>query len=188
MTRSPSPSLMPRTPIESRPLNTRTSVTGKRMHWPFAVVSSTSASSVQIWTSTMSSPSSSFIAILPARLTCAKSRQLVAPDRAARRREHHVERRPVGLVLRQWHDRRDALALLERQHVDQRLAARLRRRKRQAPDLFLVDLAARGEEQHRRMGRGDEQPRRRNPRRASACRSGPCRRAVARDRSRAARA
>ena len=50
------------------------------------------------------------------------------------------------------------LALLERQDVDQRLAARLRRRQRQPPDLFLVDLAARGEEQHRRMRRGDEQP------------------------------
>ena len=30
--------------------------------------------------------------------------------------------------------------------------------KRQPPDLFLVDLAARGKEQHRRMGRGDEEP------------------------------
>ena len=39
-----------------------------------------------------------------------------------------------------------------------RLAARLRRRLRQPPDLLLVDLAARGEEQHRRMRRGDEQP------------------------------
>ena len=33
----------------------------------------------------------------------------------------------------------------------------LRRRQRQAPDLLLIDLAARGEEQHRRMGVGDEQ-------------------------------
>ena len=41
-------SAMPRTPIEVRPVNTRTSGTGKRMHWPPAVVSSTSSFSVQI--------------------------------------------------------------------------------------------------------------------------------------------
>ena len=51
------------------------------------------------------------------------------------------------------------LALLERQDVDQRLAARLRRRQRQPPDLLLVDAAVRGEEQHRRVRIGDEQPR-----------------------------
>ena len=38
------------------------------------------------------------------------------------------------------------------------LPRRVRRRHRQPPDLFLVDLAARREEQHRRMGRGHEQP------------------------------
>ena len=65
----------------------------------------------------------------------------------------------VALVLGQRHDRGDPLALIERQDVDQRLAARLRRRQRQPPDLLLVDLAARGEEQHRRMRGGDEQPR-----------------------------
>src|SRR4029453_2479831 len=70
--------------------------------------------------------------------------------RAARAGEHHVEIGPGRLVLRQRHDGGDALALLERQDVDQRLAARLRRRLRQPPDLFLVDLAERGEEQHRR--------------------------------------
>ena len=64
----------------------------------------------------------------------------------------------VALVLGQRHDGGDALALLERQDVDQRLAARLRRRQRQPPDLLLVDLAARGEEQHRRMRDGHEQP------------------------------
>ncbi len=56
------------------------------------------------------------------------------------------------------HDGGDVLALLQRQDVDQRLAARLRRRERQPPHLFLVDLAARGEEQHRRVGRRHEQP------------------------------
>ena len=84
--------------------------------------------------------------------------ELVAPHRAARRGEHDVERFPGRLVLRQRHDGGDALARLERQQVDQRLAARLRRRERQPPDLLLVDLPGRGEEQHRLMGRGDEQP------------------------------
>ncbi len=78
--------------------------------------------------------------------------ELVAAHRAAGRGEHHVELVPARLVLRQRHDRGDALALFERQEVDQRLAARLRRGKRQPPDLQLVDLAARGEEQHRRVG------------------------------------
>jgi hypothetical protein len=53
ITVSPCPKLMPRTPVESRPLNTRTSVTGKRMHCPPAVVSSTSSSAEQISTPTM---------------------------------------------------------------------------------------------------------------------------------------
>ena len=83
--------------------------------------------------------------------------QLVAPHGAAGGGEHHVEIRPARLVLGQRHDRGDALVLLERQDVDQRLAARLRRRERQPPHLLLVDLAARGEEQHRRVGVGDEQ-------------------------------
>ena len=38
--------------------------------------------------------------------------QLVAAHRAARRGEHHVELAPARLVLRQRHDRGDALALL----------------------------------------------------------------------------
>ena len=85
-------------------------------------------------------------------------RQLVAPHVAAGGGEHHVEIAPRGFVLRQRHDRGDAFALLQRQDVDQRLAATVRRRQRQTPHLLLVDLAARREEQHRRMGRGHEQP------------------------------
>ena len=77
ITRSSSASEMPRTPMESRPLNTRTSVTGKRMHWPFAVVINTSSCSVQVSTDTMPSPSSSFMAILPLRFTCTKSESLL---------------------------------------------------------------------------------------------------------------
>ena len=150
---------MPRTPIEVRPWNTRTSVTAKRMHWPCAVVSSTSSFSVQICTSTMPSPSSSFMAMMPERRTSTKSDSLLrrtVPLVVA----NITSRLPqVALVLGQRHDRGDELALLDRQDVDQRLAARLRRRDRQPPDLFLVDAAERGEEQHRRMRRGDEQPR-----------------------------
>ena len=77
MTRSPDARLMPRTPVESRPLKTRTSGTGKRMHWPSAVVSTTSSFSEQVATSTMRSPSSSFIAILPLRFTWMKSLSLL---------------------------------------------------------------------------------------------------------------
>ena len=77
MSLSPSSSAMPRTPIEVRPANTRTSVTGKRMHWPPAAVSSTSSVSVQICTFTMPSPSSSFIAMMPDGRTSEKSDSLL---------------------------------------------------------------------------------------------------------------
>src|SRR3981189_371988 len=119
---------MPRTPIEVRPWNTLTSVTGKRMHWPPAAVSSTSSCSVQICTSTIASSSSSFMAMMPER-------------RPSTKRDRAVLRCPCS----------------KGEYVDQRLAAAVRRRHRQPPDLFLVDLAARGEEQHRRMGRSHEQ-------------------------------
>ena len=77
ITRSPSARLMPRTPIEVRPWNTRTSVTAKRMHWPCAVVSSTSSFSEQTCTSTMPSPSASFMAMMPERRTSTKSDSLL---------------------------------------------------------------------------------------------------------------
>ena len=47
-----SPSVMPRTPTEFRPAKTRTSGTGKRTHWPAAVVSRMSWFSVQVSTET----------------------------------------------------------------------------------------------------------------------------------------
>ena len=99
------------------------------------------------------------MASLPARLTWAKSLSLLrltVPRVVANitSRDSQVE-----LVLGQGHDGGDALALLERQKIDQRLAARLRRRERQPPDLLLVDLSGGREEQHRLMGRGDEQAR-----------------------------
>ena len=134
-------------------------LTGKRMHWPELAVSSTSSLSVQVSTPRIASPSSSsFMAILPLRLTWTKSDSLLrrtVPRVVANMTSRSV---PLGLVLRQRQDRGDAVALLQRQHVAQGLAARLRVADRQAPDLFLVDDAARGEEQHRRMRVGDEQP------------------------------
>src|SRR6478752_2296324 len=77
ITVSPSASVIPRTPMEVRLWKTRTSVTGKRMHWPPAEVSRTSSRSVQIATFTMPSPSSSFMAIMPERRTSTKSESLL---------------------------------------------------------------------------------------------------------------
>ncbi len=82
--------------------------------------------------------------------------EAVAADIARPRREHELQVAPGLLVLRQRQDRRDGLALAERQKVDQRLARRLRGRGRQAPHLHAVGHAARGEEQHGRVGGGDE--------------------------------
>ena len=76
MTLSPSSIEIPRTPIEERPANTRTSGTAKRMHWPCAAVSRTSSFSEQICTSTMPSPSASFIAMMPDGRTSEKSESL----------------------------------------------------------------------------------------------------------------
>ena len=129
------------------------------MHCPPAEVSSTSSCSVQICTPTMPSPSSIFIAMMPEGRTSAKSESLLrrTVPRVVANITSSVSQ--VCLVLGQRHDGVDRLALVERQDVDQRLAARLRRGQRQPPDLLLVDAAVRGEEQHRRMRIGDEQPR-----------------------------
>ncbi len=77
MTRSPSARRMPRTPVDSRPANTRTSPTAKRIARPSAVVSSTSWFSAASDTPTMCSSSPSFMAILPARFTLTKSDSLL---------------------------------------------------------------------------------------------------------------
>src|SRR5271156_3476800 len=130
MTVSTSASRTPRTPVDSRPAKTRTSSTGKRMQRPSEEVKSTSLAVVHRPTPMMESPSSSFMAILPARFTCTKSE---------------------SLLRRTPQERGDGLARLDRQKIDEGLAARSRRTQRQAPDLELVDLAARREEQHRRM-------------------------------------
>ncbi len=94
ITLSSLPSAMPRTPSEVRPANTRTSGTAKRMHWPAAVVSSTSCFSVQMATSTMASPSSSFMAMMPDGRIFSKSDSLLRRTLPLRGGEHHVELRP----------------------------------------------------------------------------------------------
>ena len=68
---------MPRTPTEFRPAKTRTSGTGKRMHWPCAVVRITSSASVQVSTERIASPSPSFMAMMPERRTSTKSESLL---------------------------------------------------------------------------------------------------------------
>ena len=73
MTWSSPSSLMPRTPTESRPAKTRTSVTGKRIALPAAVASRMSSFSLQTCTPISRVPSSSFMAILPLALTLVKS-------------------------------------------------------------------------------------------------------------------
>src|SRR5262245_25436547 len=78
--------------------------------------------------------------------------ELVPADRAFVGGEHHGHLVPPLLVLGQRHEGGDGLALLQRQQIHQRLAARLRRAQRQAVDLELVGDARGGEEQHRRVG------------------------------------
>ena len=111
MTRSSSASVMPRTPMESRPLKTRTSSTQKRMHWPRAVVSRTSSSSRQICDVDDVVALVELHGDLAGAVDVDEVRQLVAAHAAARRGEHHVELVPVVLVLGQRHDGGDALAL-----------------------------------------------------------------------------
>ena len=89
---------------------------------------------------------------LAVRLHVDEVAQFIAADVAARGREHDLAVGPGGFILRQRHDGGDRLAFLQRQQVDQRLAARLRVAERQAIDLRLVDHAAGREEQHRRQG------------------------------------
>ena len=62
---SSAPNVIPRTPVELRPANTRISDTGNRMQRPRYVAKNTSWSSVHGRTEIKLSPSSNFIAILP---------------------------------------------------------------------------------------------------------------------------
>ncbi len=82
--------------------------------------------------------------------------ELVAAHVARAGGEHDVVVAPLGLVLGQGQDVHDRIARLDRQQVDEGLAARLRIAQRQPPGLQLVGLAVGGKEEHRRMGRGRE--------------------------------
>gem|GEM_PF-1556613 len=81
----------------------------------------------------------------------------VPPHVTVRGREHDVKLAPLGFVLGERQHRRDRLAGAERQQVRHRAPLRLRRAFGKAPHLETVDLARGREEQHRRMGRGDEE-------------------------------
>ncbi len=81
----------------------------------------------------------------------------VAADGAVRGREHDVQAAPFGLVLGQREDGRDGLALGQREQIDHRPALGVGAALGQPPHLHPVDPAEVGEEQHRIVGRGDEQ-------------------------------
>ena len=81
----------------------------------------------------------------------------VAPDRAVGGGEHDVQAAPFLLILGKRQDGGDGFALRQRQQVDHRPALGVGAALGQAPDLHAVDAAEVGEEQHRIVGRGDEQ-------------------------------
>src|SRR5690606_27152218 len=64
MTRSSAPSVMPRTPVATRPIS-RTSASWNRIAMPSRVARMTSSSPLVIWTSISSSPSTTLIALIP---------------------------------------------------------------------------------------------------------------------------
>ena len=64
---------------------------------------------------------------------------------------------PLILILGQWQDRRDGLVLGKRKQVHHGAPTRVGPALRQAPDLHAINFAQCGEEQHRRVRRGDEQ-------------------------------
>jgi hypothetical protein len=95
--------------MESRPLNTRTSVTGKRMHWPSAV----SAARRRLRAGLDADDALALVELhgdLAVAVHLDEVGQLVAPPcRAWWRTSRRAS--PTRLVLRQRHDRGDALAL-----------------------------------------------------------------------------
>ena len=144
MTSSPSCRRTPRTPVDVRDWNSRTSVALKRIALPWRVARRTSSSSVRSETpirrsvgSACSSLSSPFSAPsagaraeahrdLAGRRDVRERSHAVAPDRAVRRREHDVQAAPLGLVLREREHGRDGFTLRQRQQVDHRTALGVR--------------------------------------------------------------
>ena len=188
MTSSSLASAMPRTPVESRPLKTRTSVDAEAD----ALAARRRQQDVVVLAADLHVDDVVALVELHGDLAVAvdvdEVGQLVAAHTAGGRREHHVQLVPVLLVLGQRHDGGDALAPCSGSMLTSALPRAWGAVERQPPDLLLVDLAARGEEQHRRVRGGHKEARDEILARASACRSGPCRRAAAPGRSRAARA
>ena len=166
---------MPRTPVEVRDWNSRTSVDLKRIALPLRVASRTSSSSVSSSTPISRSVGSGLLLVIVAVVRILDERRpephgdlagrrdvgegghAVAADRAVRGREHDVQAAPFILVLGQREDGRDGLAVRQRQEIDHRPALGVRPAFGQAPHLHPIDAAEVGEEQHRIVGRGDEQ-------------------------------
>ncbi len=145
MTVSPSPRRMPRTPVESRPANTRTSSTAKRMARParrgqqHVLVGACRRPRRRC-----ASPSSSFMAILPARLivdevatACCGGHCPIAVANITSRRSQLASSSGSGRIE----------VMLSPCSIGSRFTKALPRAfgvaQRQAPDLELVDLAAR---------------------------------------------
>ena len=170
MTSSSPSRRMPRTPVEVRDWNSRTSVDRKRIALPLRVASRTSSSSVSsdtpISRSVVSPCSSSLsslsvrpkrIAILPAVGMLVKAAMLLRRTVPLAVANMMCSPPQVLLVLGQRQHGRDDFALGQRQQVDHRPALGGRAAFGQAPHLHAIDPAEVGEEQHRIVGRGDEQ-------------------------------
>ncbi len=153
MTCSPSGILMPRTPEALRPIG-RTSSSAKRMALPSVVHSMTSRKPSVSDTPTSLSPSSRSTAMMPAvrgRENAASDVFLTVPFAGGH------ENVAAFLELADGQHRRDALAVVERQQVDDGLAARAAARLRQLVDLEPVELPAVREAEQRVVRVGDEQ-------------------------------
>ena len=144
---------MPRTPAAVRPIG-RTSFSSKRIALPPLEHRMICSVPSVMSTPTRRSPASSSMAMMPAwrgRENASSEVFLTVPCAVAMNTNLFV----FELVDRQH--RVDALALLQRQQVDDRLAARAAARLRQLVDLEPVHLADAGEAQQRVVRVGDEQ-------------------------------
>ena len=113
---------MPRTPVEVRPANTRTS----SMREADALAALRRQQHVVLVAAGLDRDQAlAFLQLHRDQAVGAdirEVRQLVAPHGAHAGCEHDAQRIPCRLVLRQRHDGRYGLALFQRQQVDQRLA------------------------------------------------------------------
>jgi hypothetical protein len=150
--RSPVPSFMPRTPPASRPIG-RTLSSRNRTARPLAEVRSTSWPALVIATDTRRSVSSSEIARMPVTRifsNAVSSVFLTVPLSVARK----TKRSSRELLERQH--RHDLLAVLQLDHVDERLALGGARALGQLVDLLVVGPALGREQEQVIVGRGGE--------------------------------